>query len=67
MSPRPVLIMQGGADQAVSVSSGQKLFDAAREPKEFWFESSVGHGKFLKMMPAELKQHVVGVFDRYLK
>lgn len=67
VSPRPVLIMQGGADQVVSVSSGQKLFDAAREPKEFWFEASVGHGKFLKMMPAEFERRVVGFFDRYLK
>lgn len=67
VSPRPVLIMQGGADQVVSVSSGQKLFDAAREPKAFWFEASVGHGKFLKMMPVEFEQRVVGFFDRYLK
>jgi len=67
VSPRPVLIMQGGADQVVSVTSGQKLFDAAREPKEFWFEPSVGHGKFLKMMPDAFEQRVVGFFDRNLK
>lgn len=67
VSPRPVLIMQGGADQVVSVSSGQRLFDVAREPKEFWFEPTVGHGKFLKMMPAEFEKRVVGFFDRYLK
>lgn len=66
VGPRPVLIMQGGADQVVSVSSGQKLFDAAREPKEIWFEASVGHGKFLEMLPAEFEQHVVGFFDRHL-
>lgn len=67
VSPRPVLIMQGGADQVVSVSSGQRLFDVAGEPKEFWFEPTVGHGKFLKMMPAEFDRRVVGFFDRYLK
>ena len=67
VSPRPVLIMQGGADEVVSASSGQRLFDVAREPKEFWFEPAVGHGKFLKMMPAEFEQRVVGFFDRYLQ
>lgn len=67
VSPRPVLIMQGGADQVVSVSSGQKIFDAAGEPKEFWFEPTVGHGKFLKMMPQEFETRVVGFFDRNLK
>jgi uncharacterized protein len=67
ISPRPVLIMQGGTDQVVSVSSGQKLFDRAGQPKEFWYEPSVGHGKFLKMMPEEFDKRVVGFFDRYLK
>ena len=67
ISPRPVLIMQGGADQVVSVSSGQKLFDRAGEPKQFWFEPTVGHGKFLKMMPAEFETRVVGFFDAQLK
>ena len=67
VSPRPVLIMQGGADQVVSVSSGQKLFDAARQPKEFWFEPTVGHGKFLKMLPAEFEKRVIGFFDANLK
>lgn len=66
VSPRPVLIMQGGADQVISVSSGQKLFDVAREPKEFWFEPTVGHGKFLKMLPDAFEWRVVGFFDRYL-
>ena len=67
VSPRPVLIMQGGADRVVSVSSGQKIFDAAKEPKEFWFEPTVGHGKFLTMMPDAFEQRVVGFFDRYLQ
>jgi alpha-beta hydrolase superfamily lysophospholipase len=67
ISPRPVLIMQGGADRVISVSSGQKLFDVAREPKEFWFEPSVEHGRFLRTMPAEFERRVVGFFDRHLQ
>jgi len=67
VSPRPVLIMQGGADVVVSSASGQKLFDAARDPKAFWFEPSVGHGQFLKMMPDDFERRVVGFFDANIK
>lgn len=67
ISPRPVLIMQGGADRVVSSTSGQKLFAAAREPKEFWFEPTVGHGEFLRMMPAEFEKRVIGFLDVNLK
>jgi uncharacterized protein len=67
ISPRPVLIMQGGADVVVSKTSGQKLFDAAREPKDFWYEPTVGHGQFLKMMPDEFERRIVGFFDANIK
>ena len=67
ISPRPVLIMQGGADQIVSKESGRRLFDAADDPKEFWYEKSVGHGQFLKMMPEEFERRVVGFFDANIR
>ncbi len=67
ISPRPVLIMQGGADQVVSKTSGQKLFDAAGDPRQFWFEPLVGHGQFLKMMPDEFERRVVGFFDANIR
>lgn len=67
ISPRPLLILQGGADRVVSNTSGQKLFDAAGEPKAMWFEPTVGHGQFLKMMPAEFEQRVVGFFDAHVR
>jgi len=67
ISPRPIFIMQGGADIVVSVDSGRKLFDAAGEPKEFWFEPTVGHGQFLKMMPGEYERRVVGFLDAHLQ
>lgn len=67
ISPRPVLIMQGGADVVVSRTSGQKLFDAAAEPKQFWYEETVGHGQFLKMMPQEFERRVTGFFDANIR
>jgi alpha-beta hydrolase superfamily lysophospholipase len=67
ISPRPVLVMQGGADTVVSVTSGERLFALAGEPKESWFEPSVGHAQFLKMMPDEFERRVTGFFDKHLK
>ncbi len=66
IAPRPVLLMQGGADRVVSADSGAKLFAAAGQPKELWFEPDVGHAEFLKMKPAEFEQKLTGFFDRYL-
>lgn len=66
LSPRPVLLMQGGADQVVSPESGQRLFDAAGEPRELWSDPGVGHAKFDTVMPSEYERRVVGFFDRAL-
>jgi fermentation-respiration switch protein FrsA (DUF1100 family) len=66
IAPRPVLLMQGGADRVVSADSGAKLFEAAGQPKELWFEPDVGHAEFLKSKPAEFEQKLTGFFDRYL-
>ena len=66
ISPRPVFVMQGGADVVISTESGWKLFAAAGQPKEFWFEPSIGHAKFFDAMPQEYERRVVGFFDRYL-
>jgi fermentation-respiration switch protein FrsA (DUF1100 family) len=66
LSPRPVLLMQGGKDIAISTSSGQRLYDAAGEPKELWFEPELGHTKFDSAMPEEYERRVTGFFDKYL-
>lgn len=65
IAPRPVLLMQGGADVVVSPESGRKLYDAAANPKELWFEPAVGHTQFLAKMPGELESHITGFLDRY--
>ena len=67
ISPRPVLLMQGGADVVVSPDSGTKLFDAAREPKELWFDPEVGHAEFLKKRPAEFERRVAEFYEKHLR
>ena len=66
ISPRPILLMQGGADTVVSADSGEKLYNAADPPKDLWYEKAVGHGQFLKMMPKEFEQRVTAFFDTYI-
>jgi dipeptidyl aminopeptidase/acylaminoacyl peptidase len=67
ISPRPVFLLQGGADVVVSPESGRRLFEAAKEPKELWFEPDLGHAEFLKKRPDEFEKRVVAFYDKYLR
>ena len=53
ISPRPVFLMQGGTDTVISTDSGQRLYDAAGEPKELWFDPELGHVQFVAEKPTE--------------
>lgn len=66
IAPRPVLLLQGGADNVVSPESGARLFEAAGQPKELWFDEEVGHAEFLKKRPAEFEQRVTAFYDKTL-
>jgi fermentation-respiration switch protein FrsA (DUF1100 family) len=61
-----VFIMMGGADDHISLDSGQKLYDAAGEPKELWFEPAAGHHGLPEVAPEEYERRVVGFFDQCL-
>jgi uncharacterized protein len=43
VSPVPVLIIHGSLDEVVPVHHGERLFQAASEPKKFWALPGVGH------------------------
>lgn len=66
ISPRPVLLMQGGADEVISTVSGQRLYDAAGEPKTLWFDPQVGHARFDTARPDEYERRVIALFDAAL-
>jgi fermentation-respiration switch protein FrsA (DUF1100 family) len=66
ISPRPVFLMQGGADTVISPASGQILYDAAGEPKELWFDPELAHVKFDTERAEEYEARVVAFFDQYL-
>jgi uncharacterized protein len=66
ISPRPVFLMQGGEDAFVSTDSGMKLYEAAGEPKELWYDPTVGHNAFDRARAAEFERRVAEFFDQYL-
>lgn len=66
ISPNAVFLLQGGLDDVLPIDSGQRLYDAALEPKELWYEPQVGHTGFIDALPQEYEQKVIGFLDRYL-
>lgn len=66
ISPRPVFLMQGGKDVVISADSGQRLYDAAGEPKELWYDPELGHVGFDKERATEYEKRVSEFFDKYL-
>lgn len=65
--PRPIFIIQGGADQRMPVSEGQSLYDSARKPKELWIIPEAGHGGVQEVAPEEYKKRVSDFYEKWLK
>jgi esterase/lipase len=66
ISPRPVFLMQGGADTTISPLSGQRLYDAAGEPKQLWFDPALGHVGFDSERAEEFEARISAFYDQYL-
>lgn len=66
ISPRPVYIMHGTADQTVDFSHGQRLFAAAKEPKLFWQAQGGRHTRLWQHNKEKAENSVVDFFNRYL-
>lgn len=45
ISPIPLLIVHGDQDPYFPADHGQRLYDAAREPRELWIEPGFGHAE----------------------
>jgi fermentation-respiration switch protein FrsA (DUF1100 family) len=43
IAPRPVLLMHGTHDQLIPPSHAERLFHAAREPKQLWWAQGCEH------------------------
>lgn len=66
ISPRPVFIVQGLADAVAPPDSGQRLYDAAGEPKILWAEENVPHLQMFLDNPRRYKRRLIEFFDACL-
>ena len=48
ISPLPLLVLHGDRDPVVPMHHGQRLYDAARDPKQIWIVPGAGHIQTMK-------------------
>ena len=66
ISPRPVFIIQGLGDGMVPLDSGQRLYEAANEPKQLWEEDGVPHLNMYAYYKTRYSKRTINFFDKYL-
>ncbi|TFG50027.1 MAG: alpha/beta hydrolase [Anaerolineales bacterium] len=66
ISPVPVMIIHGGADDIIGPQVGLQLFEAAAEPKELIWIEEAGHVNFEDFEPEVYQEAMVDFFNQYL-
>lgn len=66
ISPRPVYLVQGMDDTVAPPDSGEKLFNAAGEPRFLWKQENVPHLSMYLDNPRRYQRRLVGFFDEWL-
>jgi uncharacterized protein len=66
ISPRPVYIVQGLADSVAPPDSGEKLFNAAGEPRFLWQQANVPHQSMYLDNPRRYQRKLIDFFDEWL-
>jgi fermentation-respiration switch protein FrsA (DUF1100 family) len=66
ISPRPVYIVHSSADVVASPDAGEKLFNAAKEPRYLWLEESAPHLAIYLDNPRRYQRRLVNFFDQWL-
>lgn len=66
LSPRPILLIQGGADHTIPPDSAARLYAAAGEPKQMWIAPNAPHVGSYATHPEAYAQRVLGFFAQTL-
>ena len=66
ISPRPVYIVQGMADVVAPPDSGEKLYNAAGEPRFLWEQENVPHLSMYLDNPRRYQRRLLDFFDEWL-
>lgn len=63
ISPRPILIMHGDADEDIPLSAAQKFYERALPPKEFWVIKGGNHYNCYFVDPEAYNRKLLGFFN----
>jgi fermentation-respiration switch protein FrsA (DUF1100 family) len=67
LSPRPLLLINGGADPRMPPEGARRLFANAGEPKELWIIEGAGHLEGSSLDPAAYQSRLTRFFQSSLK
>jgi pimeloyl-ACP methyl ester carboxylesterase len=65
-APRPLLMIAGDVDEDTPLWMMEKVFAAAREPKELEVVHGAGHGEVARLAPVDYERWLIGFLDRSL-
>lgn len=66
ISPRPVFLMHGTADDLVPYDHSTRLFDKAAEPKYLWLAENAWHCALYDMYPDEFNKRIHEFLNKHL-
>src|SRR5215208_132068 len=66
ISPRPVYIVQGMADTVAPPDTGERLYNAAHEPRFLWEKENVPHMQMYLDNPRRYQKRMISFFDEWL-
>jgi fermentation-respiration switch protein FrsA (DUF1100 family) len=66
LSPRPLLMIHGGADTYIKSTMTRDLFNHAGPPKEIWIVDGAKHNQALQVAGDAYKRRVTEFFDKHL-
>ena len=66
INPIPLLFIHGELDELILPHNSQKLYEAAREPKELYIVQNAGHGGFLEAAPEEYPRRILAFLEKYM-
>ena len=66
ISPRPVYIVHGTGDTVAPPDAGQKLYDAAGEPRFLWEAENIQHLSIYLDNPRRYQRRLLGFFNEWL-
>jgi fermentation-respiration switch protein FrsA (DUF1100 family) len=62
----PILILHGNRDGVIPYDLGQALFEAAREPKQFWEVTGAGHNDIVQVAGPQYRERLRAFYQSLL-